>query len=92
MATEAARLKRKKLIQGKAKPLLTLTGLLMEGVGPGTWIAESAVTGTFASGSPCAKTYEWLQWVPKKAAAWNPMHPAEVLGLDLSRLLLRRTP
>jgi hypothetical protein len=33
MATEAARRKRKKLIQGKTKPLLTLAGLLMEGLG-----------------------------------------------------------
>jgi hypothetical protein len=34
MATEAARLKRKKLQEGRGKPDLTLTGLLMEGVKP----------------------------------------------------------
>jgi hypothetical protein len=33
MATEAARLKRKELQEGKRKTDLTLTGLLMEGLG-----------------------------------------------------------
>ncbi len=33
MATEAARLKRKNLLGGKTKTDLTLTGLLMEGLG-----------------------------------------------------------
>jgi hypothetical protein len=32
IATEVARLKRKKLIQGKTKPRLTPTGLVMEGL------------------------------------------------------------
>jgi hypothetical protein len=34
MATEAAPLKRKNLLIGKEKTGLTLTGLLMEGLGP----------------------------------------------------------
>jgi hypothetical protein len=34
MATEAARLKRENLLIGKRKTDLTLTGLLMEGLGP----------------------------------------------------------
>ena len=34
MATEAARLKPKNLLGGKRKTNLTLTGLLMEGLGP----------------------------------------------------------